>query len=252
MRRRNPKLLPAVAPVGRASGVRRDSRHARSPVEPRPAGRRRGWLATVFAGVGQRHADLIEGLLHTTRRARRTPDCALYLLVDPWQVRRALNQRIYSQQQMWLLLKGLVGAVVEIEHRGGRILGHLIDEVVAANEPVANLLGGDRKLWRVKIGAAGVQLLQIDIPLFCDPASIARLQYGISKAVAQHALTHQSSLRVGWILHRLIEAVCGEITPQRRWRQRLEIAADGDQLGTCGIVVMDGRITRNVSPPARG
>lgn len=53
-------------------------------------------------------------------------------------------------------------------------------------------------------------LLEQDLFLYYEPTLIARLQYGISQAVARFVLTHKCDPAGGWHLDTLIKAVSGD------------------------------------------
>ena len=107
------------------------------------------------------------------------------------------------------------------------------------------LTGGERRLWRVRLGVALAMLLKKDLPFYYHPGPIARLQHGISQAVARHVLTHRNNPLGGWYMDTLILAVCGEGTSNmtlRNYRRRLK--EDSVQLLEIGIDLNGSRIKR--------
>ena len=217
----------------------------------RPTPRSGEWIETSFGRcrvtgrLGQRHADVLEGILFCASRVQRLPDGSLILLCDPARARRALGGS-YSGEQMWILLRELRAATVEIEieARGLRAMGGLLDEVVEAATRARNPLGGDRPLWRVRIGRCGQALLEQDLHLTYDPRLVARLSCGVSQAVARHVLTHSCEPRGGWRLDTLIEAVCGPLPAQTLRDRRRELRRDVAGLAALGIQIEGDRVRR--------
>ncbi|WP_018982169.1 hypothetical protein [Salinimonas chungwhensis] len=208
----------------------------------RPRERQGDWVETKFgrcrvAGrLGQRHADVVEALMYVSERKREVSDGGIELLVDPAKVRRTLSDHNYSLSRIQALLRDLRSATVEIitpelEGSGDRIIGGLIDHVIPSPKTRHNpLTGGQRNLWRVRLGIALVMLLERDLNLYYSPEPIARLQHGVSQAVARHVLTHQHDPSGGWHTDTLLRAVYGQdITSMalRNGRRRLKEDAEG-------------------------
>jgi len=132
----------------------------------------------------------------------------------PARVRRTLSDRRHSLGRIREWLRELRSATIEIESPRlpavDRLLGGLIDHVEPSPMTRHDLLsGGERHLWRVRLGKPLVELLKRDLLLWYDPAPLARLRYGISQAVARHVLTHRQPPDKGWKLDGLIKVVCG-------------------------------------------
>lgn len=206
----------------------------------------------VRGRLGQRHADIMESIMWCAERTQRMADGAVFLLVDPAHVRITLSDGGYSGQRLWVLMTEIMSAVVEIQTASWHGLGHLIDEVVASSVSRRNPLPGAdaRGLWRVRIGACGLALLDHDVHLRYDPSPIARLQHGVSQAVARHVLTHQSVPSGGWILDKLLASV-GVNAPDLR-NARRKLRQDADRLRAMGIHVIDNRVTRFKQVPRIG
>lgn len=203
----------------------------------RPRERAGQWLGTGFGRcrvtgrLGQRHADIVESMLYVAERRREISDGGIELLVDPAKLRRMLSDHQYSHGRIKKLLTDLRVATVEIvtpelERSGESIIGGVIDHVIPSllkrRDPLTN---GERYLWRVRLGVALVMLLERDLPLYYPPAPIARLQHGISQALARHVLTHKHDPAGGWHLDTLIRAVGGEDVSSmtlRNYRRRLK------------------------------
>ncbi|MEH6498705.1 MAG: ABC transporter ATPase [Pseudoalteromonas distincta] len=208
----------------------------------RPRERAGQWLGTGFGRcrvtgrLGQRHADIVESMLYVAERRREISDGGIELLVDPAKLRRMLSDHQYSHGRIKKLLTDLRVATVEIvtpelERSGESIIGGVIDHVIPSllkrRDPLTN---GERYLWRVRLGVALVMLLERDLPLYYPPAPIARLQHGISQALARHVLTHKHDPAGGWHLDTLIRAVGGEAVNSmtlRNYRRRLREDAAG-------------------------
>ncbi|TRX76399.1 ABC transporter ATPase [Pseudomonas mangiferae] len=208
----------------------------------RPRERVGDWMDTSFGRcrvtgrLGQRHADIVESILYIAERRREISDGGIELLIDPAKLRRILSNHQYSHDRIKKLLIDLRAATVEIvtpelELSGESIIGGLIDHVIPS--PMTRrdpLTSGVRHLWRVRLGVALVMLLERDLSLYYPPAPIARLQHGISQALARHVLTHKQNPSGGWHLDTLIRAVGGRGVHSmmlRNYRRRLREDAAG-------------------------
>jgi len=219
----------------------------------RPRNRRGDWVQTqygqcrVTGRLGQRHADVLEAMLYVAERRRDTDDGGVELLVDPAALRRMLSDHQYSYSGIQDLTSELRAASIEIvtpemEPSGDRIIGGLIDHAVPS--PMTRrdpLTGGERNLWRVRLGVALVTLLDHDLNLYYQPAPIARLKHGISQAVARHVLTHKHQPNGGWHMDTLIRAVCGEGVNGKTMRNaRFRLNQDAELLADLGIRISEG------------
>jgi hypothetical protein len=218
----------------------------------RPRHREGDWIETSFGRcrvtgrLGQRHADVIEAILYCAERMRTVSDGGVELLVDPARVRKTLSNSQYSHQRMWSLLREAMSAVIEIEAPNLKALGHLIDQVVES--PMTRpdpLTGGERNLWRVRLGASLVMLLENDLKLYYDPAPIARLQHGISQAVARHILSHKREPAGGWHIDTVVVAVAGALQSKPMRDARFRLKADADELKTIGLILEGERIRKH-------
>jgi len=212
------------------------------------------WIQTswgrcrVAGRLGQRHADLLEAMLFVAERSRETDDGAIELLVDPARVRRTLSDHRHSLGRIREWLRELRSATIEIESphlpAEERLLGGLIDHVepssMTRHDPLS---GGERHLWRVRLGKPLVELLKRDLRLWYDPAPLARLQYGISQAVARHVLTHSRPPDKGWKLDGLIKVVCGALGSQATRDARRRIRKDGEGLSAAGVILDGERVS---------
>ena len=217
----------------------------------RPRLRAGDWTETSFGRcriegrLGQRHADVVEAILYCAERRRDVSDGGVELLVDPSRVRKTLSDSRYSHERLWSLLRECMSAVIEIETPNLRALGHLIDQVVESpmtrHDP---LTGGERPMWRVRLGMALVLLLERDLSLYYDPAPIARLQHGISQAVARHILSHKTEPIGGWYLDTAIVAVAGKASSQDMRNGRRRLKEDADELKALGLILDGDRIKK--------
>lgn len=224
----------------------------------RPRYRRGEWLRTqygrcrVTGRLGQRHADVLDNMMYVAERRRDTEDGCIEILVDPAALRRNLSDSQYSYEGIQDLLADLRGAVIEIvtpemEQTGDRIIGGLIDYSVPSpmtrHDP---LNGGERHLWRVRLGMGLIMLLDRDLHLYYKPAPIARLQHGVSQAVARHVLTHKHDPAGGWHVDTLLRTVCGEDASSSTMRNgRHRLRQDTEGLAALGIeLTADKRIKR--------
>lgn len=219
----------------------------------RPRLREGIWVDTSFGRcrvtgrLGQRHADIVEAVMYCAERRRDISDGGVELLVDPARVRKTLSDSRYSFTQIEKLLVELRAATITIEmpQFDFPIIGGLIDHVIPS--PMTRpdpLTGGERSLWRVRLGVALVMLLQHDLSLYYDPAPIARLQHGISQAVARHVLSHKVEPTGGWYLDTIIVAVTGEASSQTMRDARRRLKEDAEKLRQIGLVIDGDRIKK--------
>lgn len=224
----------------------------------RPRQQRGEWLQTQYARcrvngrLGQRHADVLEAVMYVAEKRRDINDGGIELLVDPAKIRRVLSDHQYSYEGIQDLLADLRAASIEIvtpemEETGDRIIGGLIDHSVPSpmtrHDP---LTGGERPLWRVRLGLALVMLLNNDLSLHYQPAPIARLKHGISQAVARHVLTHKNDPKGGWHVDTLLRAVCGKDASSKVMRNgRYRLKQDAEGLAILGIeITPENRVKR--------
>ena len=217
----------------------------------RPRLRSGDWTETSFGRcriegrLGQRHADVVESILYCAEKRRDVSDGGIELLVDPARVRKTLSDSRYSHERLWSILRECMGAVIEVETPTFRVLGHLIDQVVESPMTRRNpLTGDDRPMWRVRLGMALVMLLERDLSLYYDPAPIARLQYGISQAVARHILSHKIEPLGGWYIDTAIMAVAGRSGSQTMRDGRRRLKEDADELKALGLILDGDRIRK--------
>ena len=226
----------------------------------RPQERKGEWIETGFGRcrvtgrLGQRHADIMESILYVAERKRDMSDGGVELLVDPAQLRRALSDHQYSFTQIEKLLTELRAATITIETPkfDFPIIGGLIDHVrpspMTRPDP---LTGGQRNMWRVRLGIALVMLLEHDLSLHYQPMLIARFKHGISQAIARHVMTHKNYPVGGWHMDTLIRAVYGDDVASQVMRDgRRRLKQDAIRLAEFGIEITHrNRVKRGT--PAR-
>jgi len=234
----------AVTPTSTAA----QSRVALYQPSQRPTLRTGEWIETsygrcrVTGRLGQRHADVIDAIMFCAEKQRAVAGGA-ELLIDPARVRRALSDSGYSHEQLWVLLKECMSAVIEIKTPKFRALGHLIDSVTDSTATRTDpLTGGTRALWRVRLGEAFVMMLKDDLRVYYNPAPIARMQCGISQAVARHILSHSTEPRGGWHVDTLITAVTGEVGSTAMRNARRYLQEDAEELRALGITFEGGKV----------
>ena len=221
----------------------------------RPRWREGDWTQTSFGRgrvtgrLGQKHADLVEAVLYCAERRRDVPDGGIELLVDPSCIRKTLADSRYSFTQIEKLLVELRTATIRIETPKfdfpviGGLIDHVIPSPMTRRDP---LNGGVRNLWRVRLGVALVLLLQNDLSLYYDPAPIARLQHGISQAVARHILSHKFEPAGGWYIDTVIVAVAGTVASKAMRDARFRLREDAVELAALGLKLDGNRIKKMV------
>ncbi|OCB02799.1 hypothetical protein BBC27_11290 [Acidithiobacillus ferrivorans] len=193
---------------------------------------------------------MLDAFLWSAENYRETDDGGIELLVDPARVRKTMSENRHSLGGIQKLIRELREVTLEIvvSKTGLSVIGGLVDHVVKSPairpDPIN---GGDRHLWRVRIGLALAELLRNDLPLHYDPSPLARLQNGISQAVARYLLSHTSEPNGGWVLDNAIRAVAGELSDVSMRHRRHEIRLDEDSLAVMGIVIDGERIHRHTA-----
>jgi len=243
----------AVTPTSTAA----QSRVALYQPSQRPTLRTGEWVETsygrcrVTGRLGQRHADAVDAIMYCAEKMRAASG-GVELLVDPARVRRTLSDSVYSHEQLWVLLKECMSAVIEIKTPKMRAMGHLIDSVTESAVTRPNPLdggAGTRTMWQVRLGEAFVMMLKDDLKLYYDPAPIARLKCGISQAVARHILSHSTEPRGGWHVDTLITAVTGEVGSTAMRNARRYLQEDAEELRALGITFAGGKVRKGVVQP---
>lgn len=195
--------------------------------------------------IGQRHADLLDATLYTALKSRKISDGGIELLVDPAAVRRLMSAKQYSYEQIKRLYVDLENVRIELKTQKMHVLGGIIDHVVLSEATRSNPLNGEkRRLWRVRLNIAFVQLIENDIKLYYNPAPVAALKNGVSQAVARHILSHRQEPQGGWRLDTLIAAVAGDLNDAQMRDKRREIRADTATLAQIDIHIEGDRVHR--------
>lgn len=204
--------------------------------------------------LGQQHADVLESICFTREGRADLEDGRIKLLVDPAKVRKLSNQA--SGTTFNEVLKELEQAVIEIiEPCKFACSGHLIDHITYAQHDDGaylikdNPFGGERKLWRVELGKALCTLVAGDIWVGYNPSKIAKLDHGITQAIARHVLSHKNAPTGGWRIDTLIRAVAGDnISDANLWNRRRELRADADGLAALGVLIDGDRVIVQQAP----
>lgn len=212
------------------------------------------WGAAAITGrLGQSHADVLEAICATALEHCWVGE-RLHLRVDPYRVRRvASGGRLHSHQQLWLLMRDLRAATIDMTIRRGeaihlRVAGGIIDEVRVRSAAGAGAFarGAPRALWRVILSAAFSALMAHDLRVAMDTYLLARLRSGISAAIARHILGHRWPPQGGWVLDRMIATVGadGALRDSRR-----AVREDAAGLRALGIHLEGGRLHLEPRPP---
>jgi hypothetical protein len=247
----NPKMPTATAKEHRL----RLFQATRRPSAIRDVEIKTQWGHIIMTGrLGQGHADLLDAICFHAERRTELNDGRIKLLVDPAKVRRACR---IGGEQLKKLARELREATIQIkepEHLSciGGLVDHIDTAVRSDGTPITRrdpLTGGERELWRVELGKAFCRLVQKDVWVGYDPASLSYFTHGISQAVARHTLTHDQEPRGGWILDNLIRSVAGDIKSQAIRDRRREIIDDAPNFAKVGLAVLGDRVRRVQQAP---
>ncbi len=206
------------------------------------------WGTAVVKGrLGQRHADVLEAVRACALEMKPTDDGGLLVLVDPFEIRKKVGTGYYSGEQLNILLTELTEALVTVDTKEFRGVGHFIDSTIESKKPAHDKRGRERYLMIVRFGKIGLLLLENDLPLYYNPTPISHLKSGMSQAIARHVLTHKHEPRGGWHLDTLIEAVAGKISGTKLRDARRYVRNDAQDLERCGIFIHEDRVTLHSS-----
>jgi hypothetical protein len=147
----------------------------------------------------------------------------------------------------------LIRTYIEIEtpyiKAAGSFLAHAAESII---EVTHSKLKTPRKLLRIEFSKLGTLLLENDIKLFYDPFPIAKLQHGISKALARYCLSHKNQPNGGWKLDALLKTILGDGSKSQDVRNaKRRIKQDAEQLKKSGITIKNDRVflLRNPETP---
>jgi hypothetical protein len=202
----------------------------------------------VKGRLGQTHLDIFEAICYSRER-KQDEDDRIKILVDPWEIKKKSNQ--LSGSTLEKMLDDLMQAIIEIiEPERLACTGHLIDHIDKAyrqdGSPIMRTgRFKERQLWTVHLGKAFCTLIKKDIWIGYDPTGIARLDHGISQAVARHVLSHKDMPIGGWRLKTLIHAAAGDVSDEMRWKYTERVKADAEKMAQIGIFLENGRVRTN-------
>ncbi|MEW6559962.1 MAG: hypothetical protein AB1412_07150 [Pseudomonadota bacterium] len=93
--------------------------------------------------------------------------------------------------------------------------------------------------------------MRLDKVLNYDPTPIARLEHGVSQAVARLLITHSVDRQPngGWKIDTVIEATAGALNDQDMRNARRRLRSDAVGLREIGIEIDDDRVRRVPQPP---
>jgi len=123
-----------------------------------------------------------------------------------------------------------------------RGVGHIIDHISDSHRTAHNLLTGERRpLCHVAFGAAWTASAAGDIAVRYDVAAVARLKYGITKAIARLMLSHKNGTRhsVDAVLDHL-----GCFGAKAKKKCRFNLREEAEALDALGIHLADGCLTK--------
>ena len=202
-----------------------------------------GWCQ-VDGQLGQTHADVIDAMMVTAIRLFKEDDGRLQLLIDPYAVRKVVGGGSQcSYKGLCDRLDDIMRCLVRWESKCGRLagVGHIIDAYTKSKETRHNPFGGQRELWKVTIGAAWAKLIEDDLGLYYDPVVIAKLNHGISKAVARIMLSHDPKRQPHGInIETMLDWLCINKDARRDARRNLKKYAP--ELESVGVIVSSGKI----------
>ena len=210
----------------------------------------------VTGKLGQRHQDLLDSVMYHAENPERPDDLSIDIIVDPAAVRRTMaggeNGETYSRDHIERLIAELRSVTVKIysNRLQSEIIGGLIDHVVK-DEEVGSRPGIRRNLWKVRLGAAAVELLEQDYWLYYNPALIAKLHYGITQSVARWVLGQYDNKQPkgGWYLDTVIKDNVikdneHEIPKRQLRKLRMKVREEAEELSEIGINLSNDRITK--------
>ena len=212
--------------------------------------------AKIIGKIGQGHADVMEAIFSQASKWREFDDGTMQILVDPHRVRVAASSGNYklSYERLNDITTDLMQTVIDMSVPGrdynmdkGTLITRIQDSIIDVPEHSktrSSSFGKNRKMWRVDLGEAFVRLLNKDISLYYDPKPIAKLNSGVSQAVARNLLSHTVAPSAGWLIDNVIKAVGAGGDSKKMWERRNEIIEDADGLKLSGLVVEGGRIKR--------
>lgn len=193
----------------------------------------------VQGALGQRHADIMECLMHVSDSPVWRPDGSLLLLVDPYRLKKALGGAGHN----WLVdkLREIMTTLLDWECGEIRGTGHIISSFRCAKKSRPNpLTGEDRPLWAIVLTPEWVRVLEADLCVYYDPTPIAKIKCGVSQRIARMALTHGPGSATG------VETMLDQIglTGQARRNARRRLAQHARHLLDCGVDIAGGLVRR--------
>jgi len=208
----------------------------------------------VTGKLGQAHKDILEFIKYNHIKYGYTQDGRIAFLVDLYQLRKALGKKtLYSYETLVNFVKDLIRTTIELDTETMKITGNFLAQITESKVEVTHSkLGTIRKLTRIEFSKLGTILLENDIKLFYDPLPIAKLQHGISKALARYCLSHKNQPNGGWKLDALLKTILGDGSKSQDVRNaKRRIKQDAEQLKKSGITIKNDRVflLRNPETP---
>lgn len=215
--------------------------------------------ATIKGRLGQAHADVLEAILYHIEDVVSISGESMTVIVNPHKVRvSAGGDKQFSGEQLYVVTKELMSAVIDIKTQNIKIIGHIIDTIEVIKDSNAGPLVkateitngknnletyGEKTLWKVTIGKGYLQIMTQDlISIRRDPVTIAKISTGISQAITRFCVTHSNTPNGGWKLDGLIEAVGGNGSVQTFKDRRREVRKDAPFMKSSGVIVDGNRV----------
>lgn len=202
--------------------------------------------ASINGRLGQAHEDVLEAILFHVKEVTQLSQ-TMTITVDPYKIRMSAGGGTqFSGDQIEVLVKELMTAVIDIRYQNIKIFGHIIDKVEITNGTTKCPLGvsgignAERSMWEVTIGSAYLKILEDDLIFIRrDPKTIAKITHGISQAIVRFCLSHSRTPNGGWQLDTLIKSVSDGNNIRER---RRDVKKDKLEIKNAGIIVDEGRV----------
>lgn len=203
---------------------------------------------SVTGRLGQAHADFLDCAMHCADDHKTDSVGRLQLLVDPHKLRMAMGggKNKYSAEQMNILKRDLMEAVLDIKTPNLKIMGGIIDEIREAKGAEAEAEdkrrwagSGRRQMMLIIFSTPWTSLLEADVKRYYDPTPLCRIDRGGVAAIARHVLTHQHTPNGGWKLATLAKAAGVQ---RQASKVKAEMLANADALAELGIGLDGDRI----------
>lgn len=208
---------------------------------------------TIDGRLGQSHEDFLDCAMRCADKHKIDSVGRLQLLIDPHKLRMALGGgKKYSAEQINVLRRDLMQAILHIETPTLKIAGHIVDDIREAKEVAAEdkrrwAGSGTRQLMVVIFSESWTKLINSDVRRYYDPIPLCRIEHGSVAAIARHVLTHQHQPNGGWKLKGLITAAGVQ---RQASKVKAEMLGNTDALAEMGIRIEDDRVFLAATAPS--